>query len=59
MYYLVTNESNTVTLKAKSEQSLTKYRHNLACDLYGHMAVQEHQRFINTILSYSQLHVAK
>jgi len=31
MYYLVTNVSNTVTVKAKSERTLTKYKLNLAC----------------------------
>jgi len=31
MYYLVTSISNTVTVKAKSEHTLTKYKLNLAC----------------------------
>jgi len=31
MYYLVTSVSNTVTVKAKSEQTLAKYKLNVAC----------------------------
>jgi hypothetical protein len=35
MYYLVTNVSNTVTVRAKSEQTLVKYKLNLACVTMG------------------------